>query len=95
MVEFVELDGDDDDRGCKRKREEALREKSRRVKLQATGEIDFRDIAGSFDVAGAVSVLSVCVWVDGCARACTSYEYCIPISRPCQLSTRMPRSGVN
>lgn len=62
------LDGDDDDRGCKRKREEALREKSRRVKLQATGEIDFRDIAGSFDVAGAVSCIE-CVRVGGWVRA--------------------------
>lgn len=67
------LDGDDADRvRCKGKREEALREKSRRVKLQATGEIDFRDIAGNFDVAGAVSCMEgvcACVWVGARARA--------------------------
>lgn len=38
------------------------------MKLQATGEIDFRDIAGSFDVAGAVSCLE-CVRVGGWVRA--------------------------
>ena len=69
------LDGDDADRvRCKGKREEALREKSRRVKLQATGEIDFRDIAGNFDVAGAVSCMEgvcvcECVWKGARARA--------------------------
>lgn len=64
------LDGDDADRvRCKGKREEALREKSRRVKLQATGEIDFRDIAGNFDVAGAVSCMEgVCVCECVCGR---------------------------
>lgn len=38
------------------------------MKLQATGEIDFRDIAGSFDVGGAVSCIE-CVRVGGWVRA--------------------------
>lgn len=39
------------------------------MKLQATGEIDFRDIAGSFDVAvSCVSKESVCVCVGARAR---------------------------
>lgn len=38
------------------------------VKLEATGEIDFRDIAGSFDV-GAVSLVYPFRVLEKCARA--------------------------